>query len=171
MRYFLFSFYAFSTHCQQPPDISHALQKPVDLIQAIAKLKEHYQQSINTHFEAIQTHILQKTEATQDISQTDFGRIIDRENDAIIANHLDKMTQFLKEMHTLEDKLKKADSALMQNPQNLLELWSEHEIEQQIESVQKDLFESIMQLSYRQTIRTHQKASEIRGAVVKITQN
>lgn len=61
----------------------------------------------------------------------------------------------------------KIESALTQNPKNILELWSEHEVEQEIEVVQKDLFESVMQLSYRQAIRTHQKASEIRGALAK----
>ncbi|CAN5207461.1 hypothetical protein BH09DEP1_BH09DEP1_0280 [soil metagenome] len=153
---------------QQPPAKDYSLQKPVDLIRATVQLRECYQKTVDANFETIQTHILQKTEGAQNISQTDFGRIIDRENDATILEQLSKLKQLIKTMDDLEEKLKKTDSVLTQHPKDILELWSEHEIEQQMGAIQKDLFESIMQLSYHQAIRTHQKASEIRGAVVKM---
>ena len=172
MRYFWFSgLVIFTVHAQQPPNNINSLQKSVDLMQAIAKLRERYQASVDTNFEAIQTHILQKVETAPTISQTAFGCIIDRENDSTILANLTKMKALLSKMNELEQNLEKTDVALTQNPKNVLELWAEHEIEQQIETVQKEMVESVIQLSYRQAIRTHQKASEIRGAVVKITKS
>ena len=172
MRYFWFSgLLIFTIHAQQPPTDVNPLQKAVDLMQAIAKLREGYRAIVDTNFEVVQAHILQKIETAPTISQTAFGCIIDRENDSTILANLTNMKALLSKMNELEQRLEKTEAALTQNSKNVLELWSEHEIEQEIGTVQKDLFESIMQLSYRQTIRTHQKASEIRGTLAKITKS
>lgn len=167
--FWLISIMISSLQAQQPPDNERALKKSLDLSQSIARLRTNYQDTIDTNFASIQAHILQKAEKAHNLSQTDFGCIIDRENDGTILSQLTKITELTLKMSELEEKLEKADTALTQNPKNVLELWNEHEIEQQIASVQKNLFESLMQLSYHQTIRTYQKASEIRGALVKIT--
>jgi uncharacterized protein (DUF849 family) len=172
MRYFWFSgLVIFTLHAQQPPTDVNPLQKSVDLMQAIAKLQERYKTCVDTNFEAVQAYILQKVDATPSISQTAFGCIIDRENDASILAQLTKTTELLLKMNELEQRLEKTEAALTQNPKNVLELWAEHEVEQEIETIQKEMLESVMQLSYRQTIRTHQKASEIRGALVKTTKS
>jgi uncharacterized protein (DUF849 family) len=172
MRYFwLIGLICFTVYPQQPPDNERALKKSLDLAQAIAKLRTSYQDSVDTNFAAIQAHILQKAEAANNISQTAFGCIIDRENDASILAQLTKTTELLLKMNELEQRLEKTEAALTQNPKNVLELWAEHEVEQEIEMVQKEMLESVMQLSYHQTIRTHQKASEIRGALAKITKS
>lgn len=172
MQYVWFSgLVIFTLLAQQPPDNERAFKKSLDLAQAIAKLRASYQDSVDTNFAAVQAQILQKAEAANNISQTDFGCIIDRENDASILAQLTKTTELLLKMNELEQRLEKTEAALTQNPKNVLELWAEHEVEQEIETIQKELLESVMQLSYRQTIRTHQKASEIRGALAKITKN
>lgn len=172
MHYFWFSgLVIFTLYAQQPPNDVNPLQESVDLMQAIAKLRERYKACVDTNFEAVQAYILQKVEVAPTISQTAFGCIIDRENDAAILVQLTKTTELLLKMNELEQRLEKTEAALTQNPKNVLELWAEHEVEQEIGTVQKEMLESVMQLFYRQTIRTHQKASEIRGALAKITKS
>lgn len=169
MRYLWFVILIiFSIQTQQPPAIDAALKKSSDICHSLAKLRANYQDTIDTGFASIQAHLMQKAEKSPELSQTDFGCIIDHENDAAISKQLTTITELTLKMHELEEKLEKTDSALTQNPQNVLELWNEHEIEQELRAVQKDLLESLMQLSYRQAIRTHQKSSAIRGALVRV---
>ncbi len=174
MRYFWLGsifFIFFSIQSQQPPRNNAALEKSLDICQSLATLRKSYQDIVDTNFAMIQAHLIQKAQNAPDLSQTNFSCIIDRENDHAILEQLTQATRLILRMHELEEKLEKTDNLLTQNTTNVLELWNEHEIDQEIAVISNELFESLMKLAYRQAIRTHQKASAVRGAVIKLTKS
>lgn len=172
MRYFWLGCIIFFTiQSQQPPGSEASLQKSLEMCQSLSKLRKSYQDMVDTNFATVQAYLIQKTQNAPDLSQTNFSCIIDRENDHAILEQLAQATRLILRMHELEEKLEKTDNLLTQNPTNVLELWNEHEIDQEIAGISNELFESLMKLAYRQAIRTHQKASAVRGAVIKLTKS
>lgn len=168
MRFFwLLNLAITSLHCQQPPNQkdTSALDKHTEFVGSMDKLRLAYHDLVDVRFTAIKGQLIQKLLEQSKLSTTEYERIIDHENDARISARHATIKDLTLKMEKLETQLAKTEHILCGDIKNILEIDREHAINQQIEGAEKELFDTLMELCYLQTLRRYQNASAIHQAL------
>lgn len=143
--------------------------KTENIALGLEKLRDKLKDS--THLEWSQTAaaLHQRGNDTLDDSRAlEYSCIIDRENDAIINSELINMKKLVSTISNLEAKLEKQEATSMHRSEKLLNDHDEMVTHVEIALEQEKLFNSMLKLIYQQSIRRHQKASQIRGMLAKL---
>lgn len=176
--FWLICFIILTTYSQQPPSdpsvrtwtvIEHVTLKNESIAEELQKLRDKLKESAQLECSQTIAALHQRGNDILDESRAlEFSCIIDRENDATILSQLVNMQKRYEEMLNLEAKLEKQDVALTHHAEKILQGQDDAATHLEIMLQQEQLFKSMLQLMYQQTIRRFQKLSEIRGAFAKL---